>query len=90
MGVLFFPPLFFSFTLLTGEFLEEPAVYRIVVQGVIPEGWGDRLGGMRIMTASEDQTTLEGWFPDQAALKGVLDTLYNLHLRVETVTRLEE
>ena len=69
--------------------MQEPAVYRIAVQGVIPEGWGDRLGGMRIMTVSADQTTLEGWLPDQAALKGVLDTLYNLQLRLDTVTRLE-
>ena len=87
MGVLFFPPLFLSSISLTGVFLEDSAVYRIVVQGAIPEGWGDRLGGMHIMTVSGDQTTLEGWLPDQAALKGVLDTLYNLHLRVDIVTR---
>jgi hypothetical protein len=60
--------------------LDKPAVYRIKVQGVVPESWIDRLGGMGIVSVSSAATTLEGRLPDQAALNGVLDTLYQLRL----------
>ena len=66
--------------------MDKPAVYRIKVRGVVPESWVDRLGGMRIVAVSSIVTTLEGWLPDQAALKGVLDTLYELRLCLEEVT----
>jgi len=69
--------------------LDKPATYRIKVRGSLPESWIDRLGGMRIVAASTEQTTLAGWLPDQAALKGVLDTLYELRLQLEEVICLE-
>ena len=65
--------------------MDKPATYRISVHGIVPESWTDRLGGMRIVAGSSAQTTLEGWLPDQAALKGVLDTLYELHLCLDKV-----
>jgi hypothetical protein len=60
--------------------LDKPGVYRIKVQGVVPESWIDRLGGMGIVSGTSATTTLEGRMPDQAALNGVLDTLYQLRL----------
>jgi len=66
--------------------MDKPAVYRIKVRGVVPESWIDRLGGMQIVASSSTVTTMEGWLPDQAALKGVLDTLYELRLCLEEVT----
>ena len=66
--------------------MDKPADYRITVQGVVPESWLDRLGGLRIATVANGKTTLEGPLPDQAALKGVLDTLYDLRLCLEEVT----
>ena len=66
--------------------LDKPATYQIKVRGSVPESWIDRLGGMRIVAVSSALTTLEGWLPDQAALKGVLDTLYELRLSLEEVT----
>lgn len=66
--------------------MDKPAVYRIKVRGVVPESWIDRLGGMEIVAVSSIETTLEGGLPDQAALKGVLDTLYELRLCLDEVT----
>ena len=60
--------------------MDKPAVYRIKVQGVVPESWTDRLGDMGIVSVTSAATTLEGRLPDQAALSGVLDALYQLHL----------
>ena len=63
-----------------------PATYEIVVQGTVGENWHGRLGGMAIETSSPEtgvpQTHLRGWITDQAALHGVLETLYALHLPI--------
>jgi len=71
--------------------VDKPAVYRIKVKGGVPDSWIDRLGGMQITVNNSESVTLEGWLPDQAALAGVLDTLYGLHLPIlEVVCLLEQ
>jgi hypothetical protein len=74
--------------------LETPATYRIRVQGNLDESWFDRLGNMAITpeaTAVEPAVTiLVGHLPDQAALSGVLNTLYEMHLPLLSVENLDE
>jgi hypothetical protein len=69
--------------------MEKPASYRIIVLGELDQKWSERLGGMNItVDCKENQdslTTLEGLLRDQAALAGVLSTLYELHLPVRSV-----
>ena len=69
-----------------------PATYQISVQGRIDPTWSDRLEGMAICLATLEAgppvTTLEGELSDQAALAGVLNSLYELHLTVLLVKRL--
>jgi hypothetical protein len=64
--------------------LETPATYRIRVQGHLDDDWSDRLGGMVITRAYTDNkhplTILVGHLADQAALSGVLNTLYDLRM----------
>jgi hypothetical protein len=71
-----------------------PATYKITVQGRIDPTWSDRLEGMAIrqVTVEENRpvTTLEGKLSDQAALAGVLNTLYELHLTLFLVERLND
>lgn len=66
-----------------------PAIYRIYFKGYLPQSWSDRLNGMTIAAcdeASEEPVTvLFGWLPNQAALIGVLNTLYNLHFPLLSV-----
>jgi hypothetical protein len=62
--------------------LDTPAVYTIRIVGMLDEKWSDRLGGMSVTTTSDQdkQTTvtmLTGRLADQAALLGVLNTLYD-------------
>jgi len=64
--------------------------YRIRVQGSLDERWSDRLGGMRITRDSEQVTSLIGILVDQAALAGVLNTLYELHLTLLSVEYLDD
>ena len=70
-----------------------PGTYQIVVQGRIDPNWSDRLEDMTICQPMVEEvppvTTLEGALSDQAALAGVLNTLYELHLTVILVKRLE-
>lgn len=68
-----------------------PATYRIRVKGHLPESWSDRLGGMVISFDSRDEppaTILCGRLLDQAALLGVLNALYGLHLPLLSVEHL--
>ena len=71
---------------------DSPATYRILTRGRIPARWCDCLQGMAITEGSPEAgppvTTLAGELPDQAALAGVLNTLYDLHLTVLSVERL--
>jgi hypothetical protein len=68
---------------------DRPATYRISVKGRIPPRWRDRLEGMAVTEcttgASPTVTTLEGELADQAALAGLLETLFLLHLSVLSV-----
>ncbi len=73
---------------------EAPASYRIRAQGHLDDSWSDRLGGMvltRAFTANKQpMTILIGHLKDQAALSGVLNALYDLHLPVISVEFLDE
>jgi len=66
-----------------------PATYRIKVQGQLDQSCSDRLAGMAITASSQGDeppvTVLEGRLPDQAALAGALNTLYELHLPLLSV-----
>jgi hypothetical protein len=76
----------------SGSGFDSPATYRIGVRGRIPARWCDRLEGMTVTERSPEAelpvTTLLGELSDQAALAGVLNTLYELHLPVLSVERL--
>ena len=68
---------------------ESAGIYRIRVRGHIDESLTDQLGGMiitRAFTSEKDpMTILIGHLRDQAALSGVLNELYELHLPLLTV-----
>lgn len=63
--------------------LYEPAVCVIRVRGALSSDWSERMGGLRIAVARAGPhtvTELTGRLLDQAALHGVLSTLYELGL----------
>ena len=71
---------------------DSPATYQITVQGKIDPNSVDLMGGMSVqhivLNAGHTITTLVGELRDQAALAGVLNALYELHLSVLMVMRL--
>ena len=70
------------------------AIYKIVVQGIVQESLSDRYRGMQITVERKKGkaiiSTLIGEIRDQAALSGVLNTIYDSHLTVISVNMLSE
>jgi hypothetical protein len=64
--------------------LDQPATYRIKVQGRLGERWSDWFGGMAISVENGDDgttvTTLTGTVADQVALYGLLSRIRDLGL----------
>lgn len=69
--------------------LGTPAFYQITIRGNLDESWSNQLGGIAIhnsTTADETPITiLQGELVDQAALFGVLNSLYGLGLPIISV-----
>lgn len=69
--------------------MKHPSIYRIQVNGHLDISWSDRLSGMTIITVGGkntiETTILEGRLLDQAALTGVINTLYDLGLPLVSV-----
>lgn len=69
--------------------LDTPATYRIRVKGHLDNSWSDCLSGLAISASGQGEepvvTTLYGQVLDQAALAGVLNALYGLHLPLLSV-----
>jgi len=68
---------------------DSTAIYKIRIQGYLHQSWSDRMGGVAIEVESQPDgtpvTVLNGQFQDQAALAGVLSTLYDLGLPLLSV-----
>ena len=66
--------------------VDTPATYRIRVKGRLDSRWADILYNMRIIPdpsiTNNQATMLVGQLPDQTALSGVLNALYDRHVPV--------
>jgi hypothetical protein len=65
-------------------------VYQISAKGILENSWSDSVGGMEIVIRQEKGshvTVLTGELPDQAALSGVLNLLYDLGLELLAVKK---
>ena len=73
--------------------MQGPANYRFRVRGRLDADWSERLDGMNITYSGTNDgefvTVPVGRLADQAALSGVLNTLYELHLPVLSVDCLD-
>jgi hypothetical protein len=62
------------------------ALYEITVLGILDESWSDWFGDMTI-TVEADVTTISGAVPDQSALRGILDRIWDLNLTLISARR---
>jgi hypothetical protein len=73
--------------------LDRPVTYEIKVPGRLDDSWSDWVEGMTITVESGGDgptiTTLTGVVADQAALQGLLSSLYSLGLPLISVKCIE-
>lgn len=73
--------------------MDASAHYQILVQGYLDQRWSGRLAGLEItditVEGSSIVTQLSGKLIDQAALMGVLNTLYDLQFPLLAVIGLD-
>jgi hypothetical protein len=55
-------------------------IYHITVQGQLKEKWADWLNGLVVKMEKANNTTITVCVPDQAALRGILNKLWDLNL----------
>ena len=71
---------------------DESVVYQIKVEGTLDERWSDWFSGLAVVAGGEDKdppvTTLTGWM-DQAALRGILNKVWDLNLTLVSVVPIE-
>lgn len=73
-------------------FMDAPATYRIRVLGQLDSDWVDALWRMICSVDQTDEVTetvMEGEVADQAALLGVINTLYNMGHAVLSIERID-
>ena len=70
---------------------DESAVYQIKVEGTLDERWSDWFSGLAVVAGGEKDppvTTLTGLM-DQAALRGILNKVWDLNLTLVSVVPIE-
>ena len=74
--------------------IDDPASYRIRVQGYLEDVWSDRLADMTITIHEKEgmapESILTGKVRDQVELVGVLNGLYGLRVPILTVELIQE
>lgn len=73
---------------------DRSGTFEIRIAGKLDPSWSEWLGGMAISAqpgerSGEWVTVLNGWLPDQAALNGVLNALYNNRFAILHIDVLE-
>ena len=71
-----------------------PGRYRIRIKGYLDESRSDWLGGMQVSVRRDPEfptvTTLVGQLSDQAALAGILNAIYEMHLPLLSVEHIAD
>ncbi len=63
--------------------------YRIRVKETLDQQFADWLDNLDVLPQENGETLLVSSFPDQPALRGFLDQLWNLNVTVITVERID-
>ncbi len=67
--------------------MSQPLYYQICVGGELTGEWAGWFEGLAPALGPGGETLLAGWLPDQAALRGVLDRLFDLNLPLISVSQ---
>lgn len=65
------------------------SIFRIRIKGALDPAAVDWFGDVSILPQGNNETVLVGRFPDQAALRGLLDQLWNRNLKILAIEQVE-
>jgi hypothetical protein len=72
----------------------QPLNYQIRIQGFLKEKWADWLNGIVIkiepLNDGSNDTNITVTVPDQAALRGILNKLWDLNLTLISLTQIKD
>ncbi|MBN1314838.1 MAG: hypothetical protein JXA42_05200 [Anaerolineales bacterium] len=72
-------------------FNDKRIFYQITIQGRLDSDWSDWLNGFEVHTETDEKgaciTILDGSIKDQAALRGVLNKIWDLNLELVAINR---
>ncbi len=78
----------------TSKQLKESLQYRIVIQGELDDSWSEWLGDVSLdifnRIHGSGNTTILSEIPDQAAMRGILNKIWDLNLTLISVNRQEK
>ena len=78
----------------TNSSSNKPTIYQIRIQGHLKDKWAQWLNGRVVKFENKmdgvDDTQLQVCVPDQAALRGILNKLWDLNLTLISVIRIED
>ena len=63
--------------------------YRIKIKETIAPALLEWFEGLELNLIEGAGTTLSGWFPDQPALRGLLEYLWNLNVTIQSVEQIK-
>lgn len=74
--------------------LEAASLYKIRVEGILDTGWADWLSGFKIKVEENDDgkhfTIFTGQISDQAALRGLLNRMWDMNFSLVSVNKLNQ
>ena len=70
--------------------MTKPCEYRILIEGQLDARWSDWFDGLSVALVGESETAIQGPITDQAALRGILERIWDLNLAIISVQRLPE
>lgn len=65
---------------MTAPYQAQPRQYEIIVEGQLDRHWSGWFEGLALEALPDGQTRISGELPDQSALRGVLDRIFDLNL----------
>ena len=67
--------------------MAESFEYEIRVEGQLDAQWSDWFDGLSVSEVGDGETLIRGEVADQAALRGILEKIWNLNLALVSVQR---